>query len=559
MPVFNFHWRGLTMQLFFLLVLPLTAIGLFVILVSLNLHESAMRSLVGERDQLAIRAAATALSEQLTHRATSLQSFAFRVSDARYPTVVLASSDFLLDDFDAGLSIFSRRGELLASSDQFTAALLESGELQTILPDPLEVPRFFPARFDSGRGEFVLAVVASEGPQSPLVVGMSSLEFARQTMDVFSSGAQSGFALFDEHGGVLLESGFSQVDEHSANISLALAGETGSNFVNLDGKEIIEAYTSIAPTGWALVTTEPWESVSSPLLRSTQAAPLLLLPVVVFALLALWFEARQIVQPLQKLEDQAAALSWGNYDLINKPVGGIEEVKRLQKELIHLSEKVQKAQAGLRSYIGAITQGQEEERRRLSNELHDDTIQSLIALNQRVQLAQLTAEPKLQSNLAEIQTLVDQTIGNLRRLIRDLRPVYLEDLGLSAALDVLSREASQTYKLPITFQLVGKEKRLSPETELAFYRIAQEGLSNMGRHADAKHGWVVLAFTPGEVSLAFRDDGKGFQAPESPAEFAPSGHFGLLGIHEKAERLGAKLAIRTGRNKGTELIVTLEI
>jgi signal transduction histidine kinase len=245
--------------------------------------------------------------------------------------------------------------------------------------------------------------------------------------------------------------------------------------------------------------------------------------------------------------------------MINNPVGGIEEVKRLQNELIHLSEKVQRAQAGLRGYIGAITAGQEEERRRLSSELHDDTIQSLIALNQRVQLLQINAEPALKSSLTEVQTLVDQTIGNLRRLIRDLRPVYLEDLGLSAALDMLSREASQSYKLPISFQMAGKEKRLPPDTELVFYRIAQEGLSNIGRHSNAKQGWVMLAFTPGQVSLTLRDDGKGFQAPESPAEFAPSGHFGLLGIHEKAEHIGAKLSIRTGRNKGTELIISLRM
>lgn len=558
MRAFNFHWRGLTMQLFFLLVLPLTAIGLLVILVSLNLHESAMRSLVGERDQLTIRAAANSLSEQLSHRATALQSLAIRASDAD-PQTVLATSAFLLDDFDAGLSIFSRKGKLLAGSDPAATGLLNISDLQPLLDDPLETPRFLQARLDTDRGEFVLILVASESLQSPLVVGMSSLAFASQTMDVFSSGAESGFAIFDEHGEVLLESGYAHVAENSASIALALAGGTGSNFENIDSQEFVVAYTTVSPTGWALVTTELWESISSPLLRSTQAAPLLLVPVVLFALLALWFEARQIVQPLQKLESQAAALSWGNHDLINKPVGGIEEVKRLQKELIHLSEKVQKAQAGLRSYIGAITEGQEDERRRLSNELHDDTIQSLIALNQRVQLAQLSAEPQLQSNLAEIQRIVDQTIGNLRRLIRDLRPVYLEDLGLSAALDVLSREASQTYKFPIAFQLVGKEKRLAPEVELAFYRIAQEGLSNMGRHASAKHGWVVLAFTLSDVSLALRDDGKGFEAPESPAEFAPGGHFGLLGIHEKAERMGAKFELLSEPNRGTELRVSLEM
>src|SRR3989304_7861273 len=97
------HWRGLTMQLFFLLVLPLTALGLLVIFASLSLHENAMRSLVGERDQLAVQSAANALAEQLAHRATTLQTLALRVGESDNPREILATSDFLLDDFNAGL------------------------------------------------------------------------------------------------------------------------------------------------------------------------------------------------------------------------------------------------------------------------------------------------------------------------------------------------------------------------------------------------------------------------------------------------------------------------
>src|SRR3972149_7412352 len=97
-PLPRLHWRGLTMQLFLLLVLPLTIIGLLVIFVSLNLHENAMRPLVGERDQLAIHAAANALAEQLAHRATTLQSLALRVAETSDLDEVLESSSFLLDD-----------------------------------------------------------------------------------------------------------------------------------------------------------------------------------------------------------------------------------------------------------------------------------------------------------------------------------------------------------------------------------------------------------------------------------------------------------------------------
>ncbi|MEX2161554.1 MAG: histidine kinase [Anaerolineales bacterium] len=556
------HWRGLTMQLFLLLVLPLTVVGLLVIFVSLNLHENAMRTLVGERDQLAIRAAANALAEQLAHRSTTLQSLALRVVETDDFDEILASSSFLLSDFDAGLAVFSREGTLLASSNQpsLWEQFHEGGdsELGPHLDNTLTRPQFLAVGYDAERGVFVIPAIASASKQSPIVAGLFTLSFARQTLDAFSSGEQSNYILFDQTGQPILQSNGASIEQVDTSMRLALAGEIGSVFLEFDGQEDVVAYSPVMPPGWALIIAEPWESVSSPLLRSTQAAPLLLVPVVLFAFLALWFEARQIVQPLKALRGQAAALSWGDYEMINKPVGGIEEIKRLQQELVHLSDKVQKAQMGLHNYIGAITAGQEEERKRLSNELHDETIQSLIALNQRVQLAQLSSlEPGTTRHLAEIQTLVEQTIGNLRGLVRAMRPPYLEDLGLSASLNMLSREASQTYKLPVAFRLTGKEIRLSPDVELAFYRIAQEGLSNISRHSKAKHAWVELGFFPNMVTLTLRDDGVGFRAPESPAEFAPGGHFGLLGIYEKSQRIGANFEIHSKPNRGTELKVSL--
>src|SRR3990172_2857266 len=171
-PLPRLHWRGLTMQLFLLLVLPLTVIGLLVIFLSLNLHETAMRALVGKRDQLAIRAAANALAEQLTHRATTLQSLALRVAETDDFDEILASSRFLLDDFDAGLAVFSRDGTLLASSNRssFWEQLQEGGdlELQPYLHDALITPQFLAARYDTEREAFVVPAIASAGAQSPI-------------------------------------------------------------------------------------------------------------------------------------------------------------------------------------------------------------------------------------------------------------------------------------------------------------------------------------------------------------------------------------------------------
>lgn len=296
--------------------------------------------------------------------------------------------------------------------------------------------------------------------------------------------------------------------------------------------------------------------VVSPSLQLTQMAPLVLVPAFILALIALWFGAKQIVQPLQKLETKAAALAWGDFEAIKDPVGGISEVQHLQTELTEMSRKVQAAQEGLRDYIGAITSAQEEERLRLARDLHDDTIQSVIALKQRVQLAQKSVKDHVsRKTLAELETLSEQTIENLRRMTRALRPIYLEDLGLVTALEMLAKETSQNSGIQIEFHKTGEEQRLAREVELALYRMAQEALSNVVRHSQATRADLRIAFEKNGIELEVSDNGVGFDMPKSPTDFAASGHFGLLGIRERAELIGARLEVESIKGKGSRLRV----
>jgi two-component system, NarL family, sensor histidine kinase UhpB len=222
-----------------------------------------------------------------------------------------------------------------------------------------------------------------------------------------------------------------------------------------------------------------------------------------------------------------------------------------------MANKLEAAQEGLHDYIGAITSAQEEERTRLARELHDDTIQAVIALKQRVQLAQKSVKDHQgRQSLKELEDLAERTVENLRRLTRALRPIYLEDLGLVTALEMLARETSQANHLEVEFQQSGQERRLSREVELALYRIAQEALSNVVRHASAEHATLSIRFEK-EVSLEVKDDGIGFAVPKSPTDFAPSGHFGLLGIRERADLIGARLELQSEPGSGTRLSVRL--
>jgi len=318
------------------------------------------------------------------------------------------------------------------------------------------------------------------------------------------------------------------------------------------------AYSPIQSIGWALITEEAWEVVVSPSLRITQMGPLVLAPAFLLAVFALWFGARKIVQPLQRLEAKAAAVAWGDYETIKEPVGGISEINQLQHELQEMARKVKSAQEGLRDYIGAITSAQEDERNRLARELHDDTIQAVIALKQRVHLAQKAVRTQNGHHaLDELESLAEQTIENLRRLTRALRPIYLEDLGLITALEMLARETSQANRLGVKFKLSGRERRLSREVELSLYRIAQEALNNVVRHAQATHADLKITFDASHIELEVVDNGNGFVVPKSPTDFAPGGHFGLLGVHERADLIGARLEIESALGKGTKLKVQL--
>jgi signal transduction histidine kinase len=301
-----------------------------------------------------------------------------------------------------------------------------------------------------------------------------------------------------------------------------------------------------------------WKSATDPALELTLVAPLVLIPPLLFAVAVLWFGARQIVGPLQKLEAKAAALAWGDFDAIQEPVGGISEIQHLQNGLNEMSRKVRAAQEGLHDYIGAITSAQEEERNRLARELHDDTIQAVIALKQRVELAEKSVKDQgSRQSLKELEGLAEQTIENLRRLTRALRPIYLEDLGLVTALEMLVRETSQANKVTIAFDRKGAEQRLPREVELALYRITQEALNNVVRHAKAEHSTVQIMYSKNETNLEVSDDGVGFQMPRSPTDLAPGGHFGLLGMRERADLIGARLEVTTDKGQGTRLSVRL--
>ncbi len=554
--------RGLTVQLLAITVLPLTLLLLLIAFGSFSLHQQDMRALVGERDERAVQAAAAALDSELHHRASNISNLVALAELSDNISSIQTTED-LASDFDGGLAYLNMDGELITSTShsglwdwvaQNDILSASSSDLEPVFSAPIMVP---------GSDQYFILVAQTVPSKNIIVTGaFSPATLAGETLaNSYPNNAHVTIFLLDSTQTVLYASGpltEEGVTPDHPGMTEALSGQSGATYLEKGDVEHVIAYSAIAPTGWVLITEEEWEMVSSPSLRLTQMAPLVIVPAFILALVALWFVASRIVQPLQKLEAKSAALAWGDFEAIKEPVGGISEVQHLQMELAEMSRKVQAAQEGLHDYIGAITSAQEEERTRLARELHDDTIQAVIALKQRVQLAQKSVKDQHgKLTLKELETLAEQTIENLRRLTRALRPIYLEDLGLVTALEMLSREMNQTNKLTVNFYKTGQERRLPREVELSLYRIAQEALNNVAKHAQADRAELKIAFDESAIQMEVSDNGSGFVAPKSPTEFAPKGHFGLLGIHERVDLIGARLEIESALSKGTRLRVRL--
>ena len=196
----------------------------------------------------------------------------------------------------------------------------------------------------------------------------------------------------------------------------SLRGESGSVFVtDPDRVEWVVAYAPVPQTGWGLIIAEPWEHVGNPSLSTSLLTPLVLIPAVVIAVIVVIFGARRVIRPLQQLEAQAARAGQGDYAALAQPISGIGEIQTLHATLAHMADQLRSYQRSLQSYAADVLRGQEDERSRLAHELHDETVQALIALDQRLQLIERTARRDPQAALIKLTELRAHDGGHDRR------------------------------------------------------------------------------------------------------------------------------------------------
>lgn len=363
--------------------------------------------------------------------------------------------------------------------------------------------------------------------------------------------------LVNERGDLLLTKGPTSVAGDVLDwpdVQRAFEGDSGAAFVSPAAESDLIGYAPVAGTDWALVIRKPWHALNVPLIRFEQTMPFIVGITILISGLSLVVGLRLIVQPLRALEHRAFQIGHGYYNAASTPVGGVTEIEDLRRAIHAMAQQIQQDRDALQAYLGAITEAQEDERARIARELHDDTVQDLIALDHRAQRIQRTLSrdsDQAGERVAEMRKMIDKSIRDVRRMCLALRPASLDELGLAAALEVLALEANATYRA------VGSVCRLSEEKEAALYRIAQEALNNSIRHAQAKQIKVELVFGETNITLDVCDNGTGFEFLQNFANLAQRQHFGILGMYERAQLIGGVLQVQSVPGSGTTVQVTV--
>jgi two-component system sensor histidine kinase DegS len=224
------------------------------------------------------------------------------------------------------------------------------------------------------------------------------------------------------------------------------------------------------------------------------------------------------------------------------------------------SAKLEVAEKELQFFLQQITRAQEEERRRIAWELHDETVQSLVALCQEIDdlASGVKGLPrKARSRLEDLHEHANAIMQEVRSISQDLRPATLDNLGLVAALEWLAANMERYTGTETHLKIIGSERRFSTEVELVLFRIVQEALNNVQKHAQASSAQVTLEFLEGRTRLTIRDNGKGFVPPPEVTALPKAGKLGLAGMLERARSVGGTMLIKSGQYRGTSVIAEL--
>jgi len=229
--------------------------------------------------------------------------------------------------------------------------------------------------------------------------------------------------------------------------------------------------------------------------------------------------------------------------------------------LVYLSDltKAKRLEENMQFYLSEVTKAQEEERRRMACEIHDEILQSLASLALVVDALGKDKErsaENLETLLPHLRNGVQEIAQRLRQFSHELRPSII-DQGLIPALEYLAQENSRGTDLYIRFSVHGEERRLPTETETGLFRIAQEAVRNILKHSGATESVIRLRYMSNSIKLLVSDNGIGFELPDKPEDLASKRKLGIIGMQERSHLLNGKFTIRSRVGRGTTVMTEL--
>ncbi len=223
-------------------------------------------------------------------------------------------------------------------------------------------------------------------------------------------------------------------------------------------------------------------------------------------------------------------------------------------------KQLEEAQERLHFYLGQVNKAQEEERKRISHELHDDTIQSLVVLSRQLDVLASAGKglsEECRQRLEELRQQTNNIMLGIRRLSQDLRPAALDRLGLISAIEWLAEDVAKYSGIKIKVSLNGNMQRLPEDKELVLFRIVQEALRNVWRHSQASEAEVIVESDKEKIKITISDNGQGFEVPDNMSDLPTSGKLGLAGMRERAQLFSGTLTVSSQLGKGSSITVEL--
>jgi len=357
------------------------------------------------------------------------------------------------------------------------------------------------------------------------------------------------FAVFDSDGNLIY--GTSDVTILSIIWNKPIATMSPQKIRGPDGRFYTIAVYPMLQRNLFVLAAVSWDKLLGPMVSLTTFWPFIMGILGLIGIFSVYIMWQKVIMPLKDLEEEVSMLSWGEEIPLKNAPEAVTELQKLREALVVLANSaIDKVQLS-RRYVNDLVKVQEEERARISREIHDGPLQDLTALIQRLRLLSLDIDSPVEreKQLEEAKSAAMAGVKEMRELCNNLTPPWL-DLGIVQALTELSERQSAQLNIKIHLDLQ-EIPDLSDEATLAFFRVAQEAVNNSARHADAENVSISLKNTGKMILLQIEDDGKGFEVLDNFTELRVQGHRGLSNMRERMSIVGGHFSIFSTPGKGT--------